>query len=381
MRRLFKKHLLIIFAFTSFALFLSGSINDSDPKYSNADLNKYIAMAEASPGLNLDVIRPFVYRIGAPWVAGLLPFPISTNFYLLNLFALLALSYSFYFFLIEFGVDKKLSLIMTIIFQLNKYFFLFLAWNHFQLSDTLSLAFLFYSFILLKRRNFKLLFLFMIPGVLIKEYSLMIIPAGFAFLYEVSSERRSLIYYSIISVLSVLVFVLIRVMIISEGGESLFTQYSTQVIYYSTPELLAKRFIIPFTPFGLLPVLFLKELIQFFKEKIFFFIYALTIIFLSFFGEPERLIEPLAPIYYLFIASLIQQYIMNKPNNIIKNRIIFALVSISFLASFYHLWGIITLPNELYSIISTISFTIVTSIIFYFSKRPIKNNSEFRAVQ
>ena len=84
MSRLFRKHLLIIFAFTFFAVFLSGSINNSDPKYSNADLNKYIAMAEASPALNTDVIRPFVYRIGAPWVAGLLPFSTSTNFYLLN---------------------------------------------------------------------------------------------------------------------------------------------------------------------------------------------------------------------------------------------------------------------------------------------------------
>ena len=209
----------------------------------------------------------------------------------------------------------------------------------------------------------------------------MIIPAGFVFLYNDSSEKNSLLYYSIISILSVIVFILMRVMINSEGGESLFTQYTTQVIYYSKPELLAKRFIIPFTPFGLLPIIFCKELIEFFKSKIYFLIYSFTIVLLSFFGEPERLIEPLAPVYYLFIAFLIQKYILNKSNNISKNRIVLALVGISFLASFYHLWGIITLPNEFYSILSTISFTLITTVLFYLTKRSMKNNNEFRVIQ
>ncbi len=377
----FKRHSLIIFAFTTFTLFLSGSINYSDTQYSNSDLNKYIEMAEASPGLDTNVIRPFVYRIVAPWVAGLLPFSTSTNFYLLNFLALLALSYSFYLFLIEFGVDEKLSLVMTIIFQLNKYFFLFLAWNHFQLSDTLSLALLFYFFILLKRRKFKMLFLLMILGVLIKEYSLMIIPAGFIYLYKDHYEKSSLIYYSIISVLSILVFILVRVVIVSESGESLFAQYITEAIYYSKPEMLAKRFIIPFTPFGLLPVIFLKDLIMFFREHKYFFIYALTITILSFFGEPERLIEPLAAVYYLFVAIIIKQYVLKKSNNIFNNKTILILVGVTFLTSFYHLWGIITLPDQLYSTISTVFFTIFTSAIFYFSKRSMKKNNEFGAIQ
>jgi len=209
----------------------------------------------------------------------------------------------------------------------------------------------------------------------------MIIPAGFIYLYKDHYEKSSLIYFSIISVLSILVFILIRVMIVSEGGESLFTQYTTQVIYYSKPELLAKRFTIPFTPFGLLPIIFLKDLITFFREHKYFFIYALTIIILSFFGEPERLIEPLAPVYYLFIALIIKQYILNKSSDVIKNRIVLNLVGISFLASFYHLWGTITLPNELYSIISTILFTIIVSVLFYFSKRSMKKNNEFGAIQ
>ena len=375
-----KNHILILIFSTLLTLILSGSIDFTEPQYFNADLNKYITMAEASPGLAEDVIRPFLYRIGAPWAAGLLPFSISTNFYLLNGFALAALALTFYFFLIEFGVEKRLALIMTIVFQLNKYFFLFLAWNQFQLSDTLSLALLFYSFVLIKRRNFLLLFFTMVPSILVKEYVLFIIPAGLTYLYISNSKSKSIFLFSIISLLSIILFVIIRKVIMSEGGESLFVQYTTQVIYYSKPELLLKRFIIPFTPFGLLPIFFYKDLGMFFRSNKHFFKYALTVIILSFFGEPERLIEPLAPVYYLFIALLIQLYILKKADNVIKNRIVLTLVGISFLASFYHLWGIIMLPNELYSIISTIFFNVLTGTILYFSQRSLRNNSEVQKI-
>jgi len=378
MINIYKNHIFILIATTLLTLIFSGSIDYTESKYSNSDLNKYITMAEASPGLDTDVIRPFVYRIGAPWVAGLLPFSIPINFYLLNLFALIALILSFYFFLIEFGVEKKLALIISIIFQLNKYFYIFLAWNQFQLNDTLSLAVLFYSFVLIKRRNIIFLFFLMVPSILVKEYVLFIIPAGIVYLHLNESNNKNIFRFSLISLVSILLFMFIRKLIVSDGGESLFIQYTTQVIYYTTPKLLLKRFIIPFTPFGLLPIIFYKDLAQFFKFNKHFFIYSLTVIVLSFFGEPERLIEPLAPVYYLFVAVLIRKYILLNENEIFSNKILILLVVSSFLSSFYHLWGIILLPNELLSIISTIFFNLLVGTILYFSQRLSKNKIEVR---
>ena len=363
------KHLLILIFVTLLVMIFSGSINFNDPQYSNVDLHKYIAMAEASPGFDTNVMKPFVFRIAIPWVAGLLPFSIPTNFYLINIFALIVLSLSFYTFLIEFGVEKNLSLIITIIFQLNKYFFIFLAWNYFQVSDALSLALLFYSFIIIRRKNFTQLLFIMLFSVLIKEYILFIIPAGLFYYYTNSPNRKNLIYFGIISFLSISVFVIIRLLISSEGGESLFIQYTTQVIYYSKPSLLIKRFIIPFTPFGLLPLIFYKDLISFFKIHNEFLIYTITIILLSFFGEPERLMEPLASIYYLFVAVLIKNYLLDGAFKIRNNRSLLYIIIASFMTSFYHLWGRITLPGEAYSIASTIFFTLLVSFIFFRSKR------------
>ena len=153
------------------------------------------------------------------------------------------------------------------------------------------------------------------------------------------------------------------ILIVLESGESLITQYTTQIIYYSKPELLVKRFIVPFTPFGLLPIIFYKELINFFKSQNYLFM--LYKILLLFFGDPERLMKPMAPVYCLFIATLIKQYVYSTVNKVFSDKIIIILISTSFLASFYHLWGTIVLPGELYSMISTVFFTIFISAFFF----------------
>ena len=68
-----------------------------------------------------------------------------------------------------------------------------------------------------------------------------------------ASEKSIQVYYGIIRTFSILAFVLIMILIVLESGESLITQYTTQIIYYSKPELLVKRFSVPFTPLGFLP--------------------------------------------------------------------------------------------------------------------------------
>ncbi|MBU0475911.1 MAG: hypothetical protein KKF62_17330 [Bacteroidetes bacterium] len=365
MRKLNKNHIIILLISTIICILLSGFIDYENSVYSNMDMNKYIAMAEVSPGINTNIIKPFVYRIGAPWIAGLLPFTIPINFLILNSISLFFLSLVFFLFLLEYKTDTSLALVFTIIFQLNRYLFQFLGWNYFQLSDTLSLVFLFYSLILLRHRKYLALLFVVIVGIFIKEYMLMLIPAGFVLLYESGFKRKELFYFSIISLILISIFIGLRQIITAEvGGESLFSQYLTQVAYYSNPIFLLKRFVGAFTPFGLLPFIFYKELFMFFKENKHLFVFVMTVIILSFFGESERLMAPLYPIYFLFIANLISKYFSFNFQNIFKSKKVIALILISFLTSFYHLWGIIRLPNKYYSLISAVIFSLIVSIIF-----------------
>ncbi len=373
------KHIVILSLVAILSILLSGSIDYQNSSYSNMDFNKYISMAEASPEIETNIIRPFVYRIAMPWLVGILPFSIPTSFLILNSISLFLLSTVFYLFLLEYKTDENLALVITIIFQFNRYFFQFLGWNYFQVSDTLSLTLLFYSFLLLRNKNFIGLFFIMVFGVLVKEYMLIFIPAGFALLIEKGVNKKKLFFFSIISIVSVLTFWGIRMVIPTEGGESLFIQYTTQLLYYSKPTLLIKRFIIPFSPFGLIPFLFYKDMFIFFQREKHLFIYFLTVVALSFFGESERLMAPLTPVYFLFIAELIKKYLVKNLEEVLKSRLIISILILAFLTSFYHLWGLIKLPNEYYSIISTIISTLIVTLIFLkqliFKKHPLLDSN------
>ncbi|MBK8944470.1 MAG: hypothetical protein IPM32_04275 [Ignavibacteriae bacterium] len=368
------KYLIVIFLVTEFLILLTNKIDYSNSLYSNSDFNKYILMAEASPQLNQEVIRPFVYRIVVPWLAGLLPFSIINNFVLLNHIALLFLAFSVFLFLLDNNVGIKLSFFLTLTFQLNRYFFLYNTWNYFQVGDVISLGILFLSFLLLKRKNWILLFLIFPISVLIKEYVLLFLPAGFVYLFLERTSAKNYIIYFILSLSSILVYVLIRMIIFSEGGESLYVQYTTQVIYFSKPILLIKRFIVPFTPFGLIPIIFFRETILFFRKHFYFLIFSITVMALSFFGEPERLMAPLSVAFILFLFDLLK-LIFNEIDER-KFKLIFVVIYflIVFTASFYHIWGIITLPTKELSMIFTIMVNVLMAILFLV----FKNFSKFK---
>ena len=360
-----KKHIFIIVAVSIFVLLFTGQIEYQQLQYKNSDLTKYIAMAKVSPELNLTIIRPFVYRILAPWVIGLMPFSIPTNFFLLNTIFLILLSIVFYSALSEFDLSANVALTLTIAFQMNRYFFQFLSWNYFQLSDTITLSVLFTSFILIKRKNWILLFLLLPVSILIKEYALIILPAGlFYFLFQRKSKKDFLLF-GLLSITTITVYALIRIILDTDQGVDLLTQYTTKEFYYSRPMLFLKKYIASFTPFGLLPIIFYKELIHFFKRNSFLFIYTLTVIVISYFGEAERMMAPLAVVYFLFVGNLVEKRFKLYQNHFFENKIFVLIIITSFLSSFYHLWGIVQLPNKYWSIVSTVIFSIIIAVSFY----------------
>jgi len=365
-----RKHIVVLFITTLFAIFFSGFIEYQNVLYSNSDLHKYIAMAKSFPDINTEVIKPYVYRIGAPWLAGLLPFSIPVNFFLLNSIGLFLLALSFYFFLTEYGITGRVAVITTVVFQFNRYFFQFLAWNYFQLPDTLGLASLFYAMVLIRRKNYLPFAILLFTGILIKEYVLMIIPAGVVLLYELKSEKKEYLVFAATAIFTLFIFVTLRQVIPAEKGEGLLSQYITQIVYYSKPLLLVKKFLIPFTPFVLLPVIFYKELIDLFKNNKHLLVYVLTVILLSFFGEPERLITPLAPVFFLFLSKIISScFFYNHTDKIREKKELIVIIGMTVIGSLYHLWGLILLPDKLYSLVFTIVTTLIVTVVFLLLKR------------
>ncbi len=361
-----KKHIILLIIAAAVSILLSGLIEYWLPEYANMDLHKYRAMAEVSPGLNLEVIQPYVYRIFAPWLAGFLPFHLDANFLLLNISALFFSVYFLYKFLILNFIKSEIAFVLTICFIFNRYFFQFLAWDYFHLSDSISYALLFYSLILLIKKKWILLSIVALFSTITREVGLLIIPTGFAFLIQLNSNKEDYIKFTGVITPSLIAFILLRILITPVGGDDLLTKFVDEgIAYFFTLPAVLKTFIMPFIPFSLIPFFFYKEVIEFFKKNLFLLILFLSVLFTTLFGlDFERLMTPSAPVYYLFIGFVIQKYFKKEKNKISQKLFLNIVMILSILSSFYHLWGILQLQNKDITILSSTIIMIVTLLLF-----------------
>ncbi len=364
-----KQYYLYLLIATVTAILLAGKIQYTLPQFEGIDLFKYREMALAAPGLNMEIPHPYVYRIFAPWLAGILPFDLDTSFYVLNLLFLFGLSYVFFEFILLFGLEYKTAFFATVAFLFNRYFFQFLAFDYFQLSDTLSYFLFVLSYILLTKRKYFLFGVSVAIGVLTREVALLIIPIGFAYLCENKRGKEDYIKFLTVSAIAALLFLAVRMLIQIESDENYLTQIEYGLVNFFNPRAFLKRFIIAFTPFSVLPFLFYKELIKLLRENKYLSVWIVFAVASSLFGNDyERLMMPVAPVFFLFLALLIEKYFISNGNGFVQKVLLFLVVILSLAGSLYHLWGVFRLANSEVSLISTVILDILILLIFGYLK-------------
>jgi len=217
-------------------------------------------------------------------------------------------------------------------------------------------------FLIVKKRWFMFSFIFLL-GIFVRETVLLILPLGYFMLLRKLKFKEDILFFTAASIIPVAIFVSSRILMSNQVGENLVNQFISGATDIFTAKVLIKKFIIAFTPFGLIPIIFPKETLKFFRERFYLFVYFAGVIFASFFGDYERLMYPSAPVYYLLISFIVQTYVINEKD---KQTLIFigTIIFISFLSSFYHLWGIFTFPDRDVTIVSTIVLLIVTALLF-----------------
>ena len=364
------------------AILWAGKIQHNLPQYANIDLAKYRDMALSSPGLNLSVPHPYVYRIFAPWLAGIFPVNIDLSFYLLNSIFLAALACVFFRILSFHGFDKKLSLFITTAFVFNRYFFQFLAFDYYQLSDTIAYFLLFFSFLLLAEKRWVFFGIVLTLGILTREAALLIIPVGYVYLYEKRFDKKDFLQLTLFSFLAIALFILIRLLIPNPSQENYLTQIYSGWSSFFSYQALVKRFLIPITPFMIIPFIFLKDFIEYFKKHYYLITLFVFVVISSLFGNDfERLMTAAAPVFYLFLAYIISKYLNSNLSKSFTAAFYFLAIITVMFSSLYHLWGIIKLPNReitmKVTIISDLLMFILFMVIKYSEriKQPTKQNN------
>lgn len=356
---------------TLIGIYFFGEIDYLDSDYRLWDLQDYKIMAENSPNLKENVTfdklrQPFVFRITGPFLSGLLPFEIITNFKILNVIFSITISLLTFYYLLKLNIEIKISLILTIFYVFNKYLFGFPVWNYFHLNDILVQIIITLLFLILFDDNFhkyKFAFVLLI-GAFTKETTMIMIPVGFYYLWEIKKTNRSnykvIFDFVIICIPAILAFLLIRIYLNSQLGNNLydaFLEYSEKLFELETWFRLLINSIIPFS---LLPIIYFNLTKEFFRDKKHLILFSILVIFSTFFGiNNERLMAPISLVLFPLLAYIFQNTKLKQTKYLIPMILFFSL------SIFHHTYSRFPLNRKLTIILSIFSLILVTLLSLY----------------
>ena len=344
------------------AILQAGTIDLHTDKTFAADQQYYRAIADAAPDIDKTVLTPFGYRLLGPWLAGILPFNQQTSFFLLNAVALFLLTFLLFHFINNIIGHDLVSYIMTAGFLFNRYFFQFLAFNPYQINDTISLVLVLASFRAVQKKQSLLLALLLAVTSLSREIWVLVFPYSFMLAFKDRASFRQWAGMLAAFLPAFLIFLFLRWYFASDWTGQYQEQFGSGIERFFTPEGLTKRFFMAFVPAVFLPLLFWKRTLQFFRQHPEWGTFALVALVSGFFGnDHERLMLPIAPLFFALCGYGLLPLIPGQ-----EQRIKIIVGVLFFFGSFHHIWGLFRFPSrEVTFIVSLVlSFTMLLALLY-----------------
>lgn len=366
-----KKHKYIyLLAFICLIQILLSGQADLSTYDSNHDVVSYRKMALASPDIDGTVGKPFAFRLLAPWLVGLIFTNVDLGFAILNAIVSILFVLTLFHFLQQNSISKRMAFILSTTFIFNRYFIPNFAYEPYRLADVLSNLLLLLSFIFLAKKNYLLVFLFSVVGVLTREIAMLIIPVGIIFVLQNDKKNISPWFVSFSFLIST--FLLFHSVIPAKTGISFDQALSDNWMKIFSPEAIVKQFFLAFSPLFLIPVVSFKEFLNFNKKHNHWIVLLIAVLFASLFGgDKERLMFAYIPIYYLFIAGLLQKL---DDKSRIELSVIVAILILSWVSSLHHIWGLIGLPSKE----ASLAFAVMGGIIILFIFLQLRDERKFK---
>lgn len=379
----FSRFTIILILTTLVGIYFYGEIDYLDSDYKLWDLQDYKIMAENSPNLNENVTleklrQPFVFRITGPFISGLLPFDIITNFKVLNLLFSLTLSLLTFYYLLKLNIETKIALILTIFYIFNKYLFGFPVWNYFHLNDILVQIIITLLFLIIYENKFqpiKYAFVLVI-GAFTKETAMIMIPVGLYYFWQLSkinnnsNNKKVIIYYILFSIPAILTFIIIRIYLNSPTGNNLYEailEYSEKLIEVETWFRLLINSIIPFS---LLPIIYFNLTKEYFRDQKHLILFSILVILSTFFGiNNERLMAPISLVLLPLLGYIFQNTKLKETKYLLPMILFFSL------SIFHHTYSRFPFNRKLTIILSIFSLILV-SLLSFFEKYSNLDNSK-----
>lgn len=327
-------------------LYFYGEIDWTAEQHSWWDLHSYIKMAQADKISDAGVAQPYCYRWLGPFLVKVLPWDVITSFRVLGLFFRGVFVYLFYFFLRSLKYKELTALAVVVIAILNKYFFGFLVWDYFQLTDSICLVLFVGLFWAVEARKWMLFGLLLAVGAATKEISLVMIPVAALTIWRKPGRNETHKFF--LSLLpAIIVFAIIRVLSEPSGGVGLLDAFIHNVTKLVKIDKLGKMFVNVWAPISLVPLIFIKRTWAFFKDHSQCLLFLVLIYFASLFGSStERLLAPAGIVVYWLLSDIISSFTYS-------NRLIGGLVLASMMSIWHQEIGRYTVSSQQIAILLT----------------------------
>ena len=349
---------MLVACVSGMAMFTYGRIVYTDPQYRIWDLHDYRTMAEASPSLAQNVRQPFVFRILGPYLAGLMPFSTDTSFLILTLAIGLALPLLFFLYLSESLVSPATAALTTVFFILNKYLYGFSIWNYFQINDLLALVDILLLMWAMSSQKWVIFGILLFLGSLTKEVPLLMIPV--AFVFALQSPNRAWLPVLVAVVPALLAAGMTRLLVHSDQGNNLLDAFFTYNRKLLSGESWFRLLVNSFIPFSLVPLIFFKSTLKYFKARKHELVFLVLVVFSTLFGyNNERLMAPAFMVFYPLLAVTIQGEFTSSKIGL--SVISFAAV----LGVLHHAYARYPLPREWTIPLSLFALTVVTAMFIF----------------
>jgi len=357
-----------------------GRIDIADAPFDSIpDIKNYRLMAEAAPGLDDTVSRNFGYRILLPYTAGLMPFGVDTNFYIITVILSLLLPLIFFRFLKAYGLKDETSFYLTLLFLAGRYTYGFAVWDFYDVHDLFTYILILLFLIALKSNSFLNLSIILSIGVLNRETVLFLVPSAIFYYAVIKRDKKRSATFLLSILAPVVILILLRSLITTESAAGKGIIYSLGKLRFDESQKLLDpvtyyRIINTFIPLTFIPMIFFETSRKFFKENFHLLILTATYVASCFLaGDTERLIVPAFPVFFLLLGIIFEKHGFYS----LKQRLFILMMCIVSIP--HHIFFRYRLPHRDWKVaVSLITLTAVT-VFFYRLKRKnrvLDNNSD-----
>ena len=315
-------------------------------EHAESGMKYYVPMAEAAPGLDLDQLRPYVFRWLGPWLAGLLPVSPGTAFYALAWGASLGLAGLLYAVCRADGVSDATAALTVALLAANPYLFGFNLYNAFQLNDVLAQVGMGLALWLLWQRRFGWMGLVLAITVLARESAVLMLPVAGVWVWERGRLREDGLRLVLALLPLVLLFLIPRLVLPDTGGMGLAEQFVEESRKALQLETWARLLVNAWVPVVAVLLVWPREVMSWARQHVHLgALFALTLASAFFGTDQERLMQPAIWAVYLAVAHILDRHWRRQP-------VPLGLLGMAaILASLHHLSARFPLPDRRLTVI------------------------------